>query len=97
MSAAAIRQADNSVEIALRVHPRARRAGITGIHDNRIKLAVNAPPEDGQANRAIVKLIAATLGVASRQVEIIRGATSRSKDVRVTGVTLAEAVERLLP
>ena len=92
----AVRQAENTVEIALRVQPKARRAGIGGIHDNRIKVAVNAPPEAGKANRAVIKLIADALGIAGRQVESIRGVTSRSKDIRVTGVTLTEAIERLL-
>jgi uncharacterized protein (TIGR00251 family) len=97
MSTTAIRQVDNSVQIALRVQPKARRIGLTGLHDDRLKVAVNAPPEDGKANRAVIKLMAATLGIASRQIEIFRGATSRNKDLRVVGITLAEATERLLP
>ncbi len=83
--------------MAVRVHPKARRTEITGIHDNRIKVAVNAPPENGRANRAVVKLIATTPGIPTRDVEIIRGVACRNKDFRITGVTLVEATEQLLP
>lgn len=41
-----IRQTDDGIELALKVQPGARRTAIAGMHDNRIKVAVNAPPED---------------------------------------------------
>lgn len=96
MTNPAIRQTEDTIEIALHVQPRARRAGITGNHDHRIKVAVNAPAEAGKANRAVIQLFADALGIADRQIEIIRGVTSRRKDLRVIGVTLKEANERLL-
>lgn len=96
MSATAVFQVDHSVQIALRVQPKARRIGLTGTHDDRLKVSVNAPPEDGKANRAVIKRIATNFGIASSQIEIIRGATSCNKDLRVVGITLAEATERLL-
>lgn len=92
-----IRQTDHGIEIALKVRPGAQRSGIAGTHDNRIKVAVNAPPEDGKANRAVVKLIANRLGIATANVEVVRGITSRSKTVRVTGATMSEISQRLLP
>ena len=50
-----------------------------------MKVYVTAPPEDGHANEAVVEVIADWLGVKRRDVEIVRGATSRNKIVRVTG------------
>ncbi len=78
MSTTAICQVDNSVQIALCVQPKARRIGLTGIHDDRLKVSVNAPPEDGKANRAVIKRIATNFGIASSQIESIREATSRN-------------------
>lgn len=90
-------QVDQDVEISLHVQPKARRPGITGVHDNRLRVAVSAPPEKGRANRAVVELIAKTVGVAAGRVEIIRGNSSRSKQIRITGVTLDEVSSKLLP
>ena len=53
--------------------------------DGSLKVYVTAPPEDGRANEAVIEAVAEWLGVKRRQVEIIRGATSRNKVVRVTG------------
>jgi uncharacterized protein len=71
----------------IRVQPRAKRNAVTKIADGSLKVYVTAPPEDGRANEAVVEAIAEWLGVKRRQVEIIRGATSRNKVVRITGST----------
>jgi uncharacterized protein (TIGR00251 family) len=85
------------IEIAVRVQPKASRTEIVGLHDGRIKVAVTAAPEDGKANRAVRKLIAATLGVSASRVELLRGATSRNKDLLVTGISKDEVTGKLLP
>jgi len=97
MNRQAIRPVDGGVELSIYVQPKAKRVGIVGEHGQRIKVAVSAPPEGGKANAAVVKLLASALGVSRGQVELIRGTTSRSKDLRVSGVTLDEASECLLP
>jgi uncharacterized protein (TIGR00251 family) len=77
------------------VQPRASRAKIGPRHDGRIKIAVTAPPVDGEANSAVIELVAEALGVPKRAVEVIAGATSRRKTLRVTGATAAQ-LEALL-
>ena len=76
------------------VQPRASRTKVGPIHDGRLKLAITAPPVDGEANAAVVELVAKQLGVAKSAVEVITGASSRRKTVRVIGVAIA-AVEAL--
>lgn len=77
------------------VQPRASRARLGPIHDGRLKVAVTAPPVDGEANAAVIELLARQLGVPRGAVEVIAGASSRRKTVRVTGATAA-ALESLL-
>jgi len=72
------------------VQPRASRARIGPRHDGRIKIAVTAPPVDGEANAAVVELVAKALGVPRSAVEVIAGASSRRKTLRVTGATTAQ-------
>jgi uncharacterized protein (TIGR00251 family) len=72
------------------VQPRASRAKLGPVHDGRLKLSVTAPPVDGEANAAVIELLAKTLGVARGAVEVIAGTSSRRKTVRVTGATAAQ-------
>jgi uncharacterized protein (TIGR00251 family) len=82
--------------LAVRVQPGARRNALLGrLETGEWKLAVSAPPEDGRANDAVVELLASLLGVRRRQVTVARGASSRGKQIEVSGVS-AEAAERML-
>jgi uncharacterized protein (TIGR00251 family) len=77
------------------VQPRAPRAKVGPIVGDRLKVSVNAPPVDGQANDAVVRALAEALGIGRTAVEIVRGETGRRKTVRLRGVTLA-ALLRIL-
>ena len=48
-----------------------------------IRVRVTEPPERGKANREVVKLLARELGIAPNALEIVRGAGSRRKTVRI--------------
>ena len=85
-----------SARIVVRVQPGARRnALVDRLASGEWKLAVNAPPEGGRANEAVVELVAELLGVKPRQVELKRGASSRSKTLEVAGLEAGEAERRL--
>ncbi len=89
-----VKEHDGAVTFDVLVQPRASRAKLGPVHDGRLKVAVTAPPVDGEANAAVIELIAKTLGVSKGAVEVIAGQSSRRKTVRVAGVTRA-AVEAL--
>jgi hypothetical protein len=76
------------------VQPRASRARIGPAHGDRLKVAVTAPPVDGEANAAVVQVIAKALGVPRRNVAVSSGASGRRKSLRVVGVA-RDAIERL--
>jgi uncharacterized protein (TIGR00251 family) len=73
-------------KIRVRLQPRARRTELAGERDGAVLARVTAPPVDGRANEALCRLIAEAAGVAAGRVEIVRGASSRDKVVRVEGV-----------
>jgi uncharacterized protein (TIGR00251 family) len=81
--------ADGAVTVDVLVQPRASRTKIGPVHDGRLKIAVTAPPVDGEANAAVVEALAKALGVPKSAVEVIGGATSRRKTVRISGVVRA--------
>jgi uncharacterized protein len=77
------------------VQPRAAQERIGPVVGDRLKVAVNAPPVDGKANEAVIRLIAATLEIPRSAVEIAHGQTGRRKTLRIRGVTRA-ALARFL-
>lgn len=70
------------------VVPRASRAGLVGVHDGALKVALLVPPVEGAANRALIALLAKQLGLAKRDVRIVRGLTSRHKTVALAGAQM---------
>ncbi len=84
-----ITEADGAVTFDVLVQPRASRAKVGPIHDGRLKLAVTAPPVDGEANAAVIELLAKSVGVARGAIEVVAGASSRRKTVRIAGVARA--------
>ena len=74
--------------------PRAKRNEVTFGPDGVVHVRVTAPPADGQANRAVIEVLACALKVPKSGVTILSGASSRSKKVRVAGLN-AEGLDRL--
>jgi uncharacterized protein (TIGR00251 family) len=77
------------------VTPRAARERIGPVVGERLKVAVCAPPVDGEANTAVCACLAKALGVARSAVTIVHGDSGRRKRVHVAGVARAQ-LERLL-
>jgi uncharacterized protein (TIGR00251 family) len=87
--------------LRLRIVPGARRSGIVGRHANGWKVRVAAAPEGGKANEELLRLLARTLELPRRDLELTRGRASRDKVVMLEGLTgeaadgrLAAAMER---
>jgi len=74
---------DQDLLLAIYVQPRASQAGISGMHGDRLKVKITAPPVEGKANAEVCKLFAQLCGVAKSQVEIISGTHSREKRLRI--------------
>lgn len=87
------------VVLSLQVQPAARRSGVVGRHGETLKVRVAAPAADGRANDAVLALVAESFGLATRDVELLSGASSRRKRVRLGELTMDDAVrivDRLL-
>jgi uncharacterized protein len=72
--------------IAIRVTPRSSRPGIgawriaANGHEE-LEVRVAASPTDGEANAAVIKLLAKKFGVPKSSVEIVSGGASRHKRI----------------
>ena len=74
---------DGEGRLAVRVTPGARTESLA-VEDGRLLAKVRAKPQDGAANSAVLALVAAALGIAGSKVELLRGATSREKLLRIS-------------
>jgi len=70
-----------SCVIAVRVTPRSSRPGIGEWRDGELEVRVSAPPADGEANMALIKLLAKEFNLPKSGIEIVSGAASRHKRV----------------
>jgi uncharacterized protein (TIGR00251 family) len=75
--------------VAVRVQARARRNEMVAQPDGSWRARVTATPQGGEANRAVIALLAEALGVAPSRIELVRGAASREKLFRIERRPLA--------
>ena len=79
----------------VRVAPRAAGSSIVGRHGSAWKVRVAAPPEDGRANAAVVRLLADALDIPPAHIAVEVGHSSRDKILSFSGVSLDELERRL--
>jgi uncharacterized protein YggU (UPF0235/DUF167 family) len=78
--------------LVVRLTPKGGSDAIDGIEtmaDGRavLKARVRAAPFEGEANAALIKLLARALGVSPRAVELVAGDTARIKRLKISGDT----------
>jgi uncharacterized protein len=86
---------DGAVRFEVYAKPRSKKSKVVGERGEAVEIALAAPPVDGEANEELVSFIAKVLAVPRRDVELVRGDTSRAKLVAVTGLS-AVAIEARL-
>ena len=77
------------------VVPRAGKSSIAQLADGTLQVRVVAPPVDGAANAALLRLLADILDVPRSRLEIVSGASSRRKRIVIAGVAPDELEPRL--
>jgi uncharacterized protein (TIGR00251 family) len=80
----AARVAGDDLVVSVRVTPRAKRDEIGNVVNGLLQIRTTAPPADGKANKAVIKLLAEFMGVAPSRINLLRGATGRNKQFVVT-------------
>ncbi|AIN19698.1 hypothetical protein CH54_3368 [Yersinia rochesterensis] len=73
----------DGLALKLYIQPKASRDQIVGLHGDELKVAITAPPVDGQANAHLVKFIAKQFRVAKSQVIIEKGELGRHKQIKI--------------
>lgn len=89
-----IKETKEGIIIQIYVQPKAKKTEIEGIDEwrKRLKVKVKAPPVEGKANKEVVRFFSKLLGA---EVTLIRGETSREKDLLVKGIRVEEVKRKL--
>ena len=85
----------DGLEVRIKAVPRASKDEIQGLHDGALKIRLTTPPVDGKANQALIKFLSKQLNISKAQIELTQGETSRSKILRISGITAKQIHERL--
>ncbi|KAK1948757.1 YggU-like protein [Colletotrichum sublineola] len=100
MASAAVRFVEGTTKSALgtlylkcRVKPGASRMreGIVAVTDGAVELCVAAQAREGEANRAVIKLLSEVLGLAKSDLTISQGLKSRDKTVAITCSNISDS------
>lgn len=77
---------ENQLTLNCHVQPGARQTGLSGLHNQRLKIQLKAAPVDGQANKMLVEYLARLCARPRSEITIYRGESSRFKTIRINGV-----------
>ncbi|HYR92870.1 MAG TPA: DUF167 domain-containing protein [Methylomirabilota bacterium] len=92
----ALTRSGDRILFSVRVAPRAASGLIAGERDGALVVRVTAPPAEGRANEAVLKIVARALGLPTSAVRLVRGARARTKVLSVPAAAEARLAGLLL-
>ena len=82
--------------IKLYIRPGAAETRVEGIYQDRIKIRISVPPENGRANKELLKFIAKILLIPKSRISILSGKTSNYKEIQIKPGHNKDYYDRLL-
>jgi uncharacterized protein (TIGR00251 family) len=79
------------------VQPGASDSSFAGDFDGRLKIRLKAPPVEGKANKELIRFMAKHLKLSKSSIGILRGETSRKKDLLIEGLDLETLLSKIHP
>lgn len=85
-----LRETSKGIELFIKATPKAAKNRLGAIVEDghqrhALKVYVTAPPENNQANQAVLEFIAKQFGLSKSQISLVNGATSREKTLLIEG------------
>lgn len=80
-----IKISDQGILLYIKVTPNASRNKIGKVLDGNLKIYVTALPENGQANKLVIELLAESLRMSKNNISITQGFSSQYKVVNILG------------
>lgn len=94
-----LEETKDGVLLRLQIQPNASRTEVIGLHGEppRLKIRIASPPVEGAANEELLHFLRKKLKVKSSQLTILRGQTSKMKDVLCEGISVSVVLDIFLP
>jgi len=90
-------QQGNDVLLRVRVQPKASRNAWHLTSEGRLRIALTAPPVEGEANSALIAFLSKTLLVPKARLQLEHGQKSRDKTIRIADTRLDTIQQRFTP
>lgn len=87
--------AEATATLNVKVVPGSSQNQIAGKLGDDIKIQVSAPAEGGEANKAVIDLLADALGIQGYRIKLIRGHYQARKSLQISGLSQAELMDKL--
>ena len=88
-----LRETKEGLFLPVKVIPKSRQNGLVGWENGLLKVKVHAPPEKGEANLAVVLLLARILHLPQKNIILVQGSTSRTKLFCLEGISKEQLLE----
>ena len=93
-----LKQTPSRITLSLHCQPGAKQTKVLGLHDDCLKIALQAPPLENKANALLVAWLSKQLKVPQKQIQFISGQNSRKKRIEIQGDISAEKIiQALMP
>lgn len=84
----------SGVTLSIKVVPKSSTTAIVGVEGGELKIRVAAPPEDGKANKELIRFLSKVFKVPQRDIQLIKGETSRHKVLLIASISI-DALKKL--
>ena len=93
-----LKQTPSGITLSLHCQPGAKQTKVVGLHDDCLKIALQAPALENKANELLVSWLSKQLKIQQKQIQLISGQNSRKKRIEIHGdISLEQIIEVLLP
>ena len=91
-----LKQSPRGITLSLHCQPGAKQTKVVGLHDDCLKIALQAPPLENKANALLVAWLSKQLKVPQKQIQFISGQNSRKKRIEIQGDISVEQMMQTL-
>ena len=93
-----LKQTPSGITLSLHCQPGAKQTKVLGLHDDCLKIALQAPPLENKANALLVAWLSKQLKVPQKQIQFISGQNSRRKRIEIQGyISTEQIIQALMP
>ena len=93
-----LKQSSTGMMLSLHCQPGAKQTKVLGLHDDCLKIALQALPLENKANALLVAWLSKRLKVPQKQIQFISGQNSRKKRIEIQGdITAKQIIQTLIP